>query len=349
MGSSYFTPETDFPFAGLPAQDLREMDADGNFVFPSKNSFGKEILIACLPHTEMDSLMLLPSCQAVCLAGVSGVGKRSLALSYAGTVMRTLGWKLLYVKGRDLAAAEEQKQPQNMQKLFQKASAQPCVLILETNGLESVWENAAACIAALPPELSLTVLLVEDDISVLKPEWTHDLLLLYIPLPDTQDRENFFARRENVMMRRKDSFGNSVPTFRELADESEGLTFTELKQVVQLIRFQMKLRAIREHRGDPEEIRNEYVSNRFCYDKRMFQDAVQKVRSAKEAAVPEKEPLVLPAGMTAPPQNTDPFSILTQPMTNTLPFTSGQEGRTEDQISEQNVLSRLRIPPNPNA
>ena len=69
MGSSYFPAESEIPFSELPVLDLREEDPAGGYISLPGSSFGKEILTACLPHSEMDALMLLPSCKVICLAG----------------------------------------------------------------------------------------------------------------------------------------------------------------------------------------------------------------------------------------------------------------------------------------
>ncbi len=360
MNSGYFTKETAFPFAEMPMQDLRDPDGSNTYVTLPGSSYGKQVLTACLPHPELDSLMMLPACQIFCLTGVSGVGKRTLALSYAGTVMRTLGWQFLYVKGKELAAEEEPgKIYKAMQKLFAQAAAQPCVLILETGGNEAVWDAAADCCAALLPDSVLTVFLIEDDPTMIKARWTNDLLMLMIPLPERADRECFFRlgerKRENILelsdnrlMRRTDSNGNKVPTIRELADESEGLTFTELKQVIRLIRCRMKMRALEKYGGSANRVVNEGLQmNAFYYDKKMFREAVKTVRDAREACMPVKEQIVLPAGIAAVQNSADPFGAV---QNNVSAFESfATDGLTEDQIAEQSVLGRIKIPPNPNA
>ena len=303
-----------------------------------------DILTACLPHPQMNEFMLLPSFQAVCLAGEAGVGKRTMAAACAGSLEQGFGFARLHVRSFDLPADQGETLHGALESLFVKALEKPSVLLMEMNGCEPLWRETAAFLEAVDPASSLFVVLVEDDITRIRPEWTASLLLCRVLPPDKAARQAFFADAANVLPRRKDSRGNRAPSHDWLASETDGLTYTQLNQVIRRIRLSMKLTAIRGYGGNLDRIIAEGLNtNRFYYTEQMFRDAVREIRETSGAQNPEPQTTVIPPGLFV--QSLPAADPLHLSASSVLP---AQDGKTEDEMAQESVLSRLKIPPNPN-
>ena len=313
------------------------------------------ILRSLLPDDELDWIFLLDRLQTVCLCGRPGTGKRTLAMAYAGSAGRR-GCRIL--RGSCSALSEDREAAADqMRQILQEAAGSPSVLLLEMGGRRELWEAFSQCRKELSSQAPLTVLLIEDEETFLGSPWLRGMTVLHVQPPESAARAVFFESDENRLMRRTDAQGKKVPSYQWLAEETEGLTYTELQLVVRLIRVQMKRRAQRELDGDPERVIAELKKGLFFYTEDMFSQTVKTVRSCFAAAysasdgeegygsgLQDDKLHRLLAGLR---DVTDEGKTSRVPESGETVSNTQEETLSEDEQAWNDIMGRLRIPPKP--
>lgn len=287
-----------------PSLRLTDMLTDKNKPADRKKlTYWRSLMMGCLPNPKLDSIIRTSRLNCFCFCGPHGVGKHRLALSYAGTASEC-GMRFLYATGEMLRQSTSDQTRQRVLELFLEAMAKPTVLLLErltaNDEREDVWNNVVQACADCKPKLPLTVIVIESDESAVREEWKRALLYCQFDLPNQEEREVFFEYSENNMPRHKLSENVSEPSFSWLASETEGLNYVQLKTVVQMVRMQMKARAMELYQGDAKLTMEAYQQGRFYYTEELFRDTVKIVRRKPQEDTPAAPPIQVTLNGIAP-------------------------------------------------
>ncbi len=247
----------------------------------------KEILKQCTPEPEVDQYLKLDSIWPVAICGQPGCGKRTLAVAFAGTAAAA-GRRCFLLNGSDLPE-DIPSIREEFRKLASSMNGTQTVVILEGCGREAVWEALARELENPESDLEqLLLVLVEDDEKYLSSPWSMQMLLLHVTPPDLMEREAFFQMDENSLMRRTDEKGEKRPAYSWMAEQTEGLTYRDLNQVIFLIRLQMKGRVMGEYGGDIYLAHEQgYRAGNLFFTEKMFLDAADRVRNYHTAIMPD--------------------------------------------------------------
>ncbi len=235
-------------------------------------AFWQYILAGCLPNPGVDSMLGISKSNKFCFFGPCGTGKRTLARAFAGSLMERAGYRYFQADGVEFTGMSPQTVRENVHRLFDIAQASPSILILEHLD-EISWRFVMEECRKVRESGGLYLVAIEEDENLLEEEWKKDLMFCRFGLPSREERVLFFAESANAMPR-----AHEKPTYEWLADNSEGLNYIQLKNVVSLIRMIMKVEAENEFDGDQEKVYNAYVEGRFGYKEEYFTEVVDMVR-----------------------------------------------------------------------
>ncbi len=235
-------------------------------------AFWQYVLAGCLPNPGVDSMLGINKSNRFCFYGPCGTGKRTLARAFAGSLMERAGFRFLQADGVEFTGMSPQAIRENVHQLFEVAKKRPGLLMLEHLD-EIIWRFVMEECRNIPEDTALYVVVIEEDENLLEEEWKKDLMFCRFGLPTREERVLFFADSANSMPR---ALGK--PSFEWLADNSEGLNYIQLRNVVSLIRMIMKVEAVNEYDGDQEKVYHAYMEGRFGYKEEHFTEVVDMVR-----------------------------------------------------------------------
>ncbi len=265
--------------------------------------YWKEVLLGLVPGKELDDYLGLRKRACICLTGRAGVGKRTLARGFAGSA-RTRGYAFFRLTDGMLRTVRKEERRALIRGVFAAAGSSPSVLMLEPQGKETFWRAAADGISCLPVSAPIVVVIVEDDPTAVRREGIPDLMVFSVDVPDQESREVFFAAAENRLIRGRNSLGEAVPTAEQMAFGTEDLTYTELQQVVRMIRLRLKQQALVKCGGDAGAALRELEAARVYCSTELFLETVQAVKQAQEATAALSAAAVVPEARTEAAQDT---------------------------------------------
>ncbi len=291
----------------------------------------KSLLKGLLPNTEMDRIFLLPSRYCICLTGVSGSGKRTLAEAFAGSAAQS-GYAYYRADACLLREVPEELRGMCIRNLLQQSVSAPGVFLIEPAGDREMLQEIAGAYSMLTEQANAIVLLTEEDPEAAGSIRIPDLMKFEIGAPDQKDREAFFGDIRNRLPRKTNEAGEKVPSYRVLAEGSEGLTYRELTQVIQTIRLQLKTRAQTEYGTDTAALLESLKAGRFYYTERQFSEAVTQARKATQTEVLQR-------------QTERVTDIFAQP--DLMPESPLSRRLTEEEAALNELLGELDIPDDP--
>ena len=255
------------------------------------NVYWRQLLKGLIPVKDLDDIFHLGGRSCICLTGAPGAGKRTLALAFAGSAVQS-GGMLFRLTEEMLADVPEEEIPACINLLFRTASDPHQfsdahkVLMFEPRGRKKYWNALAAAYARLSGAAWVTVLIVEEDQKMAEASGIPDLLTCLVTLPGKTDREAFFASNKNVLPRKGRTAAEKEPSHAWMAEKTDGLNYSELNQIIRLIRLSLK-KAASERFGtgfgiDRGALIAALKAGEFCIDEDMFLVALGKVKEAHE-------------------------------------------------------------------
>ncbi|MBR0398491.1 MAG: ATP-binding protein [Eubacterium sp.] len=319
----------------------------------------KQILEGLLPDKEMDRIFLLPRRCCICLTGDAGSGKRTLAEAFAGTAVQQ-GYTYYRVDSGLMQEVKAEQRKQCISALLQKSRKERCIFLMEPAGSQEMIRAVAGAYRMLPEQADGIVVLIEENLEEAGAGQIPDLMQFVIELPDQEEREAFFENDRNRLPRKTNAMGEKVPSYRALAEDSEGLTYRELTQVIRVIRLQLKARAQAEYGTDTAALLASLRDGRFYYTEMQFAEAVAQIRKLRRSAAPQSQADGRSRQTTQPPVSvTQPLienkNWLVQELKGVYPGilqgetpgTASNRGLTEDEIALNELLGELDIPNDP--
>ena len=208
--------------------------------------YWKKLLIGGLPFHGADRVFLKTRrLFCYCLYGPAGAGQRNLALAFAADCQRE-GYQVYDIPGQVLRGENLADTCGKVAEVFAEARKGPVVFLIENPGNRQVFECILSECERIDLREPVKVVVTEENERVLCDSLKSIFFLCRFELPDEEERAAFFEKYLPLT-------GNDEPTPAGMANETNGLSYDELLQLVNLLRLQMKAAGARYYLADKKK------------------------------------------------------------------------------------------------
>lgn len=256
-------------------------------------TYWRYILMGCVPNPAFDSLFSLPAKSGFCLCGEPGTGRHSVAKAFAGAVPAAeyegKGYVTCMISGVNLLRERAEETEQRVRELFSGLLQSPAVLIIDTIQTDSLRNMVAAEYERLKPACPFTLFVIEEDEETARRSWERILLFCRFALPDMAERASFFNLEDNYLPAGKWTDNGAA----WLAAHTEGMNYAQLRTLVMMGNYFMKVNLVSRYKGDLEAAMEGIQDGKVFFEKKDFEDLLDMVRrqveEEEELPVPEPE------------------------------------------------------------
>ena len=291
--------------------------------------YWKKLLTGGLPFPGADKAFLKTrQLFCYCLYGPAGAGQRNLALAFAADCQRA-GYQVYDIPGHVLRGENLSETYGYVAEAFAEARKGPTVLLIENPGSRQVWECILSECERLDLREPVKVVITEEDEGVLSDGLKSIFFLCKFELPDEEERAAFFEKYLPLTV-------SDEPTPAGMANETGGLSYDELLQLVNILRLQIKAGSVKYYLADKKKGLSEEELEKAMADRResgeimitmdLFEDSLIMLRQQKLGGRREDVPGVrvfLEGGVpvagfapAAPGSLSDPLPAARQPADN---------------------------------
>ena len=255
-------------------------------------SYWRYILMGSVPNPAFDQMFSLPGKKGFCLCGEPGTGRHSVARAFAGSVPSSVyegqGYVTCQLSGIHLLEEKAEDTRDRVRTLFETLSERPAILIvdsLQTDALRSlVAAEFERCAAGKP----FTLFVIEEDEEAARKSWERILMICPFRLPDEDERTRFFK-----------ADGNDLPagrwtrdSARWLGQHTEGMNYAQMRSVVLLGNYFMKVKVVSLFKGDPAMAMEACSEGKIFFEQQDFEGLLEAVRSSRGNV--QEEPVQVP-------------------------------------------------------
>ena len=255
-------------------------------------SYWRYILMGSVPNPAFDQMFSLPGKKGFCLCGEPGTGRHSVARAFAGSVPSSVyegqGYVTCQISGIHLLEEKAEDTRDRVRTLFETLSERPAILIvdsLQTDALRSlVAAEFERCEAGKP----FTLFVIEEDEEAARKSWERILMICPFRLPDEDERTRFFK-----------ADGNDLPagrwtrdSARWLGQHTEGMNYAQMRSVVLMGNYFMKVKVVSLFKGDPAMAMEACSEGKIFFEQQDFEGLLEAVRSSRGNV--QEEPVQVP-------------------------------------------------------
>lgn len=233
-------------------QPLSDGPIPENFYNTAVSARWAAVMKGCIPKEDSrieNTLFLLPRRKCFFFCGPAGTGKKRMATALAGTLQGS--YQCFAVRGRRLRGAGTEKLEECVDTVTALAREQDTFLLLDRPGR---YESGRQLLDLLMEELeecgnglSLVLVVCETERGLFRPEWQDMMMYLPFDLPNREERREFFEetfQQERQLYDKKVKLYNKFPrekalTFDRMADQTEGFSYNQLRQLVDSIKLSL--------------------------------------------------------------------------------------------------------------
>ena len=256
-------------------------------------AYWKKLLIGGIPFPGADRAFLnTRQLFCYCLYGPAGAGQRNLALAFAADCQRA-GYQVYDIPGHVLRGESLADTSGKVAELFAGSGNAPVVFLIENPGNRQVYECILSECERIDLREPVKIVVTEEKEEVLSDSLKSIFFLCRFELPDEEGRAAFFEKYLPLA-------GSDEPTPAGMANETDGFSYDELLQLVNLLRLQMKAASLRYYFADKKKgiseeemeaaMRERRESGEIAITMDLFEDSLVMLRQQRLKSPQEELP-----------------------------------------------------------
>ncbi len=287
----------------------------------------KTVLTGCLPKDETAELFGIPKTLGILICGEDGVGKETLAQAFAGD-LGTCGYRLLVLDALDLKA--------HIFEVFQETK-NPLTIIIE--GFDQLDEASMSLVckkikAAVRQDCPLVILALAEDEDKIPQKIRKYFSVCRLERPDYIERKSFFTTQIEDIFVCKNDFGSS-----EMAELTDGFLFSELNQLIFLIRS-LLCAQVKKQELSQETVISKLENGKILVTKEVFEKAISMAKPVSIKKETEKD-----VSETKADSLTDILAELLQKVSSGIQVTTGKvSAESEHPKVKEDPAKKYRLP-----
>ncbi|MBQ3090720.1 MAG: hypothetical protein IJD21_09215 [Oscillospiraceae bacterium] len=246
-------------------------------------SYWTRIMAGALPDEDLDEMLEIPAARCYLFCGPLGTGRKTVAVATAGSLGR-LGYRFALLTASDFQGLDGETLRDCMEGLFELVRpGEPVCMVLD--GVNE-WENreqvcrllAGGFARSKALNLPLFAILVAPDTESVGDTLLSQMTVCGFTPPGEEERTAFY--REGI----KDNWLSLKQgiTALDLAKETEGLNYYQLKQTLYWMRLILKGEAVAAAGStNPRAVREQLLSKSVRIDTEKFRAIVRRIRQDK--------------------------------------------------------------------